>query len=280
MFADDAKFYCARISDDNVDFVHTLRNFVDWARVWQMSIAFQKCFVLSAGNLTVPKLDYVLGDVQLASVNTMRDLGILVSSDLKFSEHCSKIAASAYVRASCMLKVFSSANPYWLIRAFNTYVRPILEFNSQVFNPYLQRDIECIERVLRYFTRAVCFRAGLCFTDYVHRLKLLHVQSLEHRRLISDLCLVYKIFYGLVDLEFEQFFIRRISHYNTRHAAYNSCLLEPVFAPNTDVLRNFFAYRVINPWNYLSDHVVLSRSLSIFRSRISDCDLSPFCQFY
>ena len=42
-----------------------------------------------------------------------------------------------------------------LILAFKTYVRPILEYTCPVWNPWLLHDIKCVERVQRFFSRAV-----------------------------------------------------------------------------------------------------------------------------
>jgi len=40
-----------------------------------------------------------------------------------------------------------------LVRAFVTYVRPILEYNSIIWSPSLVRDIEQLEKVQRRFTK-------------------------------------------------------------------------------------------------------------------------------
>jgi hypothetical protein len=47
-----------------------------------------------------------------------------------------------------------------LLRAFLTYVRPLLEFSSSVFNPHIVYEIEAIEKVQRDFTSILFYR---CF---------------------------------------------------------------------------------------------------------------------
>ena len=40
-----------------------------------------------------------------------------------------------------------------LVRAFVTYVRTLMEYNSVVWSPDLKRDIDAIEKVQRRFTK-------------------------------------------------------------------------------------------------------------------------------
>ncbi len=41
------------------------------------------------------------------------------------------------------------------MRAFKTYVRPILEYACEVVNPYLAHDVETLERVQRDYARRI-----------------------------------------------------------------------------------------------------------------------------
>ena len=40
-----------------------------------------------------------------------------------------------------------------LVKVFKVYVRPILEYNSVTWSPMLKKDIVCIEKVQRRFTK-------------------------------------------------------------------------------------------------------------------------------
>ena len=67
-----------------------------------------------------------------------------------------------------------------LVRAFVTYVRPILEYNSIIWSPSLVRDIEQLEKVQRRFTKRL---RGMKSLSYNKRLLQLGLPSLELRRL-------------------------------------------------------------------------------------------------
>jgi len=101
---------------------------------------------------------------------------------------------------------FVSRDINLLVRAFITYVRPILEYNSVTWSPYYKGDIECIEKVQRRFTR---WLPGFKSLTYNQRLKRLNLPSLELRRLHADLVMCYKIVFGLVKLSFTDFFAFR-----------------------------------------------------------------------
>ena len=107
--------------------------------------------------------------------------------------HCSSIAAKAYSRCSLLLKGFHTSDVSILLPVFKTYVRPLLEFNTPVWNPWLFKDIEHIEGVQRYFTRKIYKRARLPHMDYASRLANLHLSSLEYRRVYFDLTMCYKL---------------------------------------------------------------------------------------
>ena len=55
-----------------------------------------------------------------------------------------------------------SHNVELLVRAYLVYVRPLLEYNSPVWSPYLMYDIHGIEHVQRLFTKRLP-----CFGTYI-----------------------------------------------------------------------------------------------------------------
>ena len=65
----------------------------------------------------------------LPNVNSVRDLGINVTNYLSPSDHVCDITAKTHKRASLIHRCFVSRNTDLLVRAFNVYVRPLLEYN-------------------------------------------------------------------------------------------------------------------------------------------------------
>ena len=102
-----------------------------------------------------------------------------------------------------ILKCFVCKDIIVLLRAYNTYFRPILEYNSVVWSPILKCEIDALERVQRRFTKRL---PGMSLLSYSDRLTRLDLITLELRRLHNDLVMCYKIVFGLIDLEFNDFF--------------------------------------------------------------------------
>ena len=99
-----------------------------------------------------------------------------------------------------ILRAFSSKNVWTLLKAFITYVRPKLEYNSPVWNPYLKKDTFLLESVQKKFTRNVFLRCNIPFRSYADRLDKLEIKSLEYQRLQFDIILMFKIYHKLSDL--------------------------------------------------------------------------------
>jgi len=127
-----------------------------------------------------------------------------VDSHLRFSEHITKIVRKAHQRANLIHRCFTCKDcTAMLVKAFKVYVRPILEYNSPVWSPSFVKDIFLIESAQRKFTKKIPGMSGL---TYHSRLTRLGLASLEVRRLRADILLVYKILFGMVRVNSNEFF--------------------------------------------------------------------------
>ena len=107
IFVDDTKIYFIILLVIH-PFVSSLSAFCDWASNWQLSIALQKCNVISFGRQIAPDTSYSLCGVTLEHVSYLHDLGVYVSSDLKPGILCSSIATKVYSRSSLLLRGFQT----------------------------------------------------------------------------------------------------------------------------------------------------------------------------
>ena len=71
--------------------------------------------------------------------------------------------------------------------------------------PHLRKDIDRLERVQRRATKMI---EGLEGYDYLERLRILGLTTLETRFVRADLIEVYKIFNGLESLDLGRYFVR------------------------------------------------------------------------
>ena len=112
------------------------------------------------------------------------DLGVEINYNLKYDTHINNIIGKAYAWVGVFFKGFASRNLHLLRRAFITYVRPVLEYASNVWSPYLLKHINAIEKVEKQFTQRMY---SLSHLSYPERLAALNLEPLELRRLNNDL---------------------------------------------------------------------------------------------
>ena len=178
----------------------------------------------------------------LIYTHTYKDLGISIDNKLNFTHHVDKITANAKQRAGLIFKCFTSRDAKTLTKAFTTYVRPLLEYASQVWNPAAAGLIDKLESVQRQYTKRIPACSHL---QYAERLKFLKLDTLELRRLKADLIFAYKIIFQKVDLDKHNFFTMR-----ERQGRGHPFMLVPEQFRN-NIRGNFFSLRVTNIWNSL-----------------------------
>ena len=85
---------------------------------------------------------------------------------------------------------------------YKTYVLPKLDYASSIWFPYYKKDVDLIESVRRKFSK---FLPDMIHKSYCQRLMELKLTTLEERRIHLDLILMYKIYYGLVDVDLTRY---------------------------------------------------------------------------
>jgi len=140
---------------------------------------------------------FCIDGIPLPVVTECHDLGITITHDLSHSSHISDIIFKTHQRANLIHRCFVSRNPKLLVRAFVTYVRPLLEYNALFGLPIQKQDISITldEQVQRRFTKRL---QGYSGCSYENRLQLLNLQTLEIRRIWFDLIWCYRIVFGTV----------------------------------------------------------------------------------
>ena len=189
-------------------------------------------------------------------MNTIRDLGVEISRDMKFHVHINQIVKSATAIANQIHRCFMLKNKTFLTKMFKIFVRPKLEYASQVWNPVYIGDINRLERVQRSFTRKI---PGLNKCSYAKRLEILDLPSLELRRIHLDLIFTYKLLHNYFKIDYTKF----LNVKTTRTRGHRLTLAKPVF--KKDFRKHFYSNRVINVWNSLPASVALASSPAAFK---------------
>ena len=268
LFADDVKLYSKIDLCNGSNLQQSLNNLVEWASVWQMSINISKCFVLPVCKKSslVCRKYFIKGQCINISSNIL-DLGITISSDLSFQLHINNIVAKARQRVSTLFRGFTSRNLIIMRNAFICYVRPLLEYNSIIWNPSHIYLIALIEKVQRNFTKRI---PSLASKSYQERLTVLNLEPLELRRLRFDLIYYYKVLNNLSPLEPSNLFSFSNPIESTRSVL--PYLLKPRKASNK--LLSAFSCRQIDCWNFIPPSIRNITSLPSFKSALKKMDFT------
>ena len=129
--------------------------------------------------------------------NNLKDLGVQLSSDLKFSLQIQKAVNSASQMVGLGLKSFRGRSSYLLLTIFKSLVQPHLDYCSQLWSPTSQGEINKIEAVQKSLvSRILDNRLG--GLNYWDKLKTLHLYSQERRRERYMVIFLWKMSQGLV----------------------------------------------------------------------------------
>ena len=268
IFADDTKLLSKiQCIDDAENIQQDLNALQQWAKTWKLTFNPTKCHVLHIGKHNEGYL-YHLDNHLLPEVSLEKDLGVIVSHDLKAEENVNHQVKKANKMLGIIRRTFSYLNKDNFILLYKTYVRPHLEYCQQAYSPYLARDIECIEKVQRRATKLVYSLKGLSYED---RMKELNLYSMHDRRVRADMLLVYKIINGISDIKMDKLFTINSSKVTRGH----KLQLNVPKCSNSEIRRNFFSQRAIVPWNKLPEKVVESVTIESFKREYDKYMLRP-----
>ena len=134
LYADDSKFF----SNNAFSLQQGLDKFTDWL---QLDLAVAKCENLCTGT-GISRIHcsntFFAGSLNIKTVSVVKDLVIFISNNLKWSYHISHIQGKASLCSYRILRAFCTKNVSILLKAFNAYVYPKVDFNICVWNPYLK----------------------------------------------------------------------------------------------------------------------------------------------
>ena len=85
-----------------------------------------------------------------------------------------------------------------LITLYKSIVRPLLEYGTPVWSPFLMKDIRKIESIQRHATKLV---PNISNSSYESRLLEFGLPTLEYRRDRYDMLQVYKVLHDKSNLE-------------------------------------------------------------------------------
>ena len=208
LFADDGKIFkliCSII--DCYNFQIDLSSLLEWCNLWKLDLNISKCFVINFSLKRTKNIvfDYFFDNHYLEYVTEMKDLGVIFTSTLNFSNHVSYIVNKAFRMLGFINRTLRDFNDVDVLSTmYYAYVRSRLEYCSQVWAPTKQCLIDQIERVQRKYTRQLCFKSNIDYkvVGYNARCDIFKLQTLMGRRQVSDLVYLHKIINSKVNCSY------------------------------------------------------------------------------
>jgi hypothetical protein len=116
-----------------------------------------------------------------------------LNCDFNWSFRVNEVVKKASKILNVILHAFRCSSVDLYMSAFNTYVKPVVEYCTFVWKPVLCLEINVIENIQRSYARRVFWKCGLPRVSYAERLEYLATPSLECSRIITSLTMFYKI---------------------------------------------------------------------------------------
>ncbi|KAF8374665.1 hypothetical protein PRIPAC_81094 [Pristionchus pacificus] len=174
-----------------------------------------------------------------------------------------RMTSKARAKVNLMFKCFFSSDPNLYSRAYTTFIRPLLEYGSVIWSPHTVNLANQIEAVQRNFSLRLFTRCRIPYSLYPDRINQLSLQTLEHRRFISDLLFLHKSVHGFYSYDHSNLFKLYPLTRSLRRA--HSLRIALPFVPPTS--HSSFVTRVIDQWNVLSEEYAISSPFN-FRSHL------------
>ena len=264
LYCDDVLLYrgIAQPQDDLTSVQSDLLKLAKWSDEQLLQLNRGKCKYMIVSKKHRATLNtgvsLCLGGTTLEEVECYKYLGVLVKNNLTWSDHIAGICSKAKQILGMLYRQFyNNSSPETLKQLYLSLVRPHLEYSCQLWDPYMQQDINRLESVQKFALKLISHRWE---SGYEELISLVNIPKLSNRRLHLKLAQVYKVVHQLCDFP-EDVIQSQIAH-STRLA--RDLTLHCPFA-RTNYCYHSFVPSSVRAWNSLNETLVNSPSLHSFK---------------
>ena len=268
LFADDTLLYgLVHNSDDAISLQSDLDKLVEWAKLWQMAFIPSKCYVLRVCRTKCPFIHpYTMLGHTLQAVDHYPYLGVSLSENLNWKPHILNITNKANSTLGFVKRNLHHCQQKVKDQVYKSLVRPRLEYGCTVWDPYRAYQKSWLEQVqrraARFVTRTYTREEG-CVTN---ALKLLNWPTLEKRRQVARLTLMYKCVTNQAAIDIPCY----VHHQSSLKTRASHPLKFIPLQPSCDTYKYSFWPRTIIDWNSLPSDYFTMDSTVTFKATISE----------
>ena len=255
LFADDCVCYREIKGEKNtMKLQRDIDRLGSWARKWGMRFQPVKCNMMQLTRKRIKKIhaSYTLEGTNLENVESIKYLGVTITSDLRWNTHVSNVCTKANRTLGFLRRNLHSCPQEVKEAAYKGLVRPVLDYGSSVWDPpgvVLQEELESVQkRAARFVTGNYDYETG-SMTGILGQLKW---ESLKKRRKDNRLILLYKGLKGKASVPTDDLIPKTRRCRNQHSMAFQTPIA------NTDVYKGSFFPQTIRDWNALPDSLISS----------------------
>ena len=225
----------------------------NWCMLWGMKLNPNKTqsMIVSRSRSLIPNHpDLFINNVVLHTCDSFKILGVLFDCKFTFEQHIRSVSSSVAQKIGLLRKSFKIFGDTSIVKkCFNSFILPCLEYCAPVWSSAADSHLKLLDKNVR--------SCKFLIPD----LKV----DLGHRRVVSSLCMLYKIFHNPrhpLNSELPNFFQpARITRYALR--ANNRAFM--AVRCNTEQYKRSFIPATTKLWNELPSHAVESQELQKFK---------------
>lgn len=272
LYADDNKLI-SEIKDlaDCLKMQEDIDELVKWSEEWLLGFNTEKCKIMHIGKKN-PNFVYEMksNGQKLALETTIleRDLGVMISSNLKWENQVDAVVAKANSVLGRISKSFTYKGKELIRSLYCTFVRPLLEFAVPVWSPYQKGDIKKIEGVQSRATKLIPELRHFSSED---RLTKLRLTTMETRRTRGDIIQFYKLKNGIESINWHHppsIASALLSSGPAASTRGHRHRLERELVKNCAQRDNFFTNRIVNVWNNLPKEIIEAISVDSLKAKL------------
>ena len=195
LFADDCVCYREiKDEEDTMELQSDIDRLDSWARKWGMRFQPVKCNMMQLTRKRIKNIhaSYTLEGTDLENVESIKYLGVTITSDLRWNTHVSNVCTKANRTLGFLRRNLYSCPQEVKEAAYKGLVCPVLDYGSSVWDPpgvVLQEELESVrKRTARFVTGNYNYETG----SMIGILVQLKWESLKKRRKDNRLILLYE----------------------------------------------------------------------------------------
>ena len=261
LFADDCLVYkTIKNKNDHEILQSDLHKLELWQNKWLMQFNPSKCTIMSmiSSRRKAKLFDYFLCGHKLQRVTSNPYLGVELTENLSWNMHIDKIVKKANSVLGLVRRNLYNTPKETKIIAYQSIVRPSVEYAASIWDPPTVKNINKLERVQRSAARFV-YRDYERTSSVTSMLQSLEWLTLQDRRRCARLVNLYKIRNNTL----------HVSAATNRLIPARSQRLHPArykhLEAKSEVYKNSYFPRSISDWNALPSNIVISSSVQNFK---------------